>query len=146
MREHEIYHLIAKHLQENYPDVIYRFDLAADLKLTIGQARKHKTLHPHRGYPDLFIAQPRLYWSDLEDFDGDYGLYLEIKKDGETLYPGPRAKKRFKSLDGNEYKTEHLMEQADVLFNLRQAGYAADFAIGFDEAVEIIDEYLGGKK
>jgi len=145
MREQEIYHLIAKHLQDNYPEIIYRFDLAADLKLTIGQARRHKDLHPVRGYPDLFIAKPRLYWSDLE-FDSEYGLYLEIKKDGETLYPGPRAKKRFKSLDGNEYKTEHLMEQADVLFKLRDAGYAADFAIGFDEAVEIIDEYLGGCK
>lgn len=75
-----------------------------------------------------------------------FGLFLELKKDGETLYPGPRAKKRFKSIDGKEYKNEHLMEQADVLFKLRKAGYAAEFAIGFDEAIKIIDEYLGDKK
>lgn len=75
-----------------------------------------------------------------------HGLFLELKKDGETLYPGPRAKKRFKSIDGKEYKTEHLMEQADVLYKLRNAGYAAEFAIGFDEAIKIIDEYLGDKK
>ncbi len=75
-----------------------------------------------------------------------YGaLFLELKKDGETLYPGPRAKKRFKSIDGKEYKNEHLMEQADVLYKLRNAGYAAEFAVGFDEAIKLIDEYLGGK-
>lgn len=74
-----------------------------------------------------------------------HALFLELKKDGETLYPGPRAKKRFLSLDGKEYKNEHLQEQADVLFKLRKAGYAAEFAIGFDEAIKIIDEYLGDK-
>lgn len=37
------------------------------------------------------------------------------------------------------------MEQANCLHDLRQRGYCAEFAIGFDEAKIIIDEYLGGK-
>lgn len=55
--EHKLYEQIARYLQLQYPDVIYRFDLAADLKLTPGQAAKHHRLHPERGYPDLFIAE-----------------------------------------------------------------------------------------
>lgn len=135
MREHEIYHLIAKHLQENYPDVIYRFDLAADLKLTIGQARKHKALHPVRGYPDLFIAEIRPHWGDIS-FNTEYhGLYLEIKKDGTRL------KKK-----NGEWATPHIVEQAEMLEKLRKRGYWAEFAVGIDEALEIIDEYLGGSE
>ena len=55
--EHNLYEQIARYLQLQYPNVIYRFDVGADLKLTPGQAAKHKRLHPERGYPDLFIAE-----------------------------------------------------------------------------------------
>ena len=55
--EHNLYEQLARYLQLQYPNVIYRFDIAADLKLTPGQAAKHKRLHPERGYPDLFIAE-----------------------------------------------------------------------------------------
>ena len=55
--EHSLYEQIARYLQQQYPDVIYRFDLAADIKLTPGQAAKHHRLHPERGYPDLLIAE-----------------------------------------------------------------------------------------
>ena len=135
MKEHEIYRLIAQYLQVKYPDVIYRFDLAADLKLTMGQARKHKILHPHRGYPDLFIAEIRPHWGDIS-FNTEYhGLYLEIKKDGTRL------KKR-----NGEWASDHIAEQANMLKLLTIRGYKADFAVGIDEALEIIDEYLGGRK
>ena len=160
MTEHQLYEQIAAYLQVQYPGVVYRFDLAADLKLTPGQARKHKKLHPYRGYPDFFLAKPkRRDISVMIDFTAvdmngkkfkpeivvANGLFLELKKDGETLHPGPRAKKRFLSLDGKEYKNEHLREQADVLFKLREEGYAAEFSIGFDETIKKIDEYLGGE-
>lgn len=35
-----------------------------------------------------------------------------------------------------------IPEQYDMLEQLRQRGYMAEFACGFDEAKEIIDEYL----
>ena len=75
--EAELRRMLARWLQYQYPSVIYRFDLAADLKLTMGQARKHKELHPKRGYPDLFIAEPR----------GKYhGMYVELKAEGKSPY------------------------------------------------------------
>jgi hypothetical protein len=123
MQEHDIYVRLADYLRYNYKDIIWRFDLAADLKLTIGQARKHKRLQQHRGYPDLFIAEPR----------GErHGLYLEIKKAGTRIY----------KKDGKLVADEHIREQFDVLEQLRKRGYVAEFACGFDEAKKIIDEYL----
>lgn len=143
MTEHQMYEQIARYLQLHYPEVIYRFDLAADLKLTAGQAAKHKRLHPRRGYPDLFIANRRY---DLENCVEYHGLFLELKKDGEKLLAGNRAKNRFLSIDGKEYKTEHLKEQADVIYELNQRGYEAEFAVGFEEAKQIIEDYLGGEE
>ena len=113
--EAELRRMLARWLQYQYPNVIYRFDLAADLKLTMGQARKHKELHPKRGYPDLFIAEPR----------GKYhGMYVELKADGNSPY------KR----NGELKKSEHLIEQEVMLNKLNSRGYAAEFACGFDEA------------
>ena len=126
MTEHDLYGLIADYIKVRYPNVIYRFDLAADLKLTIGQARKHKRLQKYRGYPDLFIAEPTYH-------KGEYsGLYLELKKEGTRIF----------KKDGTLVADEHIREQFDMLAELRNRRYAAEFACGFDEAKKIIDEYL----
>ena len=105
----------------------------------MGQAAKHKRLHPERGYPDLFIAKPKEIKVKTA-LGGGYslvetnplgGLYLEIKKDGEKL-----TKK-----DGS-WRTPHIAEQAEMLERLRRAGYKAEFGVGLDECKQIIDEYL----
>lgn len=121
--EHNLYEQIARYLQLQYPDVIYRFDLASDLKLTPGQAAKHKRLHPTRGYPDLFIA---------ESSSKDHGLYLEIKTESNSPY----------KKDGTLKKDKHLEEQAKMLERLRARGYKAEFGVGLEECKKIIDEYL----
>ena len=141
MTEHDIYVQIADYLRYQYPSVIYRFDLAADLKLSIGQARKHKHLQHYRGYPDLFIAEPKTVATHrdmcvglrLLDRQLQYsGLFLEIKKPGTRIY----TKK------GLLVSDEHIREQFDMLESLRRRGYMAEFACGFEEAKKIIDEYL----
>lgn len=135
--EYEIYTLIAQYLQISYPDVLYRFDLAADMKLTPGQARRHKELHPRRGWPDLFIAEPAPRCID-GSWNYEYnGLFLELKREGTTIY---------KKSDGQLVKDKHIREQAEMLDKLRRRGYMAEFACGFDEAKRIIDAYLGGRK
>ena len=141
MSEHQLYELIAQYMQIQYPDVIYRFDLAADLKLTAGQARKHKMLHPKRGYPDLFIAEPII--TSYRDENGmikltqtkNYsGIFIELKK------KGTRLKKK-----NGEWASDHIAEQAEMLERLEFRGYRAMFAVGFDEAKKIIDLYFKGK-
>lgn len=131
MTEHEMYIQIADYMRYQYPEVIYRFDLAADLKLSIGQAKKHKRLQGRRGYPDLFVAEVR----SLED-KYYHGLFIELKKAGTRIY----------RKDGRLVSDAHIREQFDMLEQLRQRGYMAEFACGFDEAKEIIDEYLGDPK
>jgi hypothetical protein len=110
-------------LRNQFPGVIYRWDLAADLKLSIGQAARHKRLHPVRGYPDLFLAEPRA---------GFAGAFFELKADGAKLYQA----------SGKLYADKHLEEQAAMLDSLRAKGYHADFIQGFDESVEKISAYL----
>lgn len=137
--EHNLYAQIARYLQLQYPDVIYRFDIAADLKLTIGQAAKHKRLHPKRAYPDLFIAEPKKIKQktalggglNLVEIETLGGLYIEIKKEGEKL------NKR----DGS-WRAPHIAEQAEKIEKLRAKGYKAEFGVGFDECKKIIDGYL----
>lgn len=161
---------VAEYLRLQYPDVMFHSDFGSGIKLTPGQAVKQKRQNGgRRAWPDMTIAEVRIdECVDARDYESPHfhttspglyisgieygeektiwaGLYLELKKEGEKIYPGSRAKNRFKSKDGKEYKTEHLMEQADCLYDLRQRGYCAEFAIGFDEAKRIIDEYLGGK-
>jgi hypothetical protein len=110
-------------LRTQFPGVIYRWDLAADLKLTMSQAARHKRLHPERGYPDLFLAEPRA---------GFAGAFFELKAEGAKLYKA----------NGELYADTHLAEQAAVLEQLRTKGYKAEFAVGFDEASKLISDYL----
>ena len=122
----------------------------------MGQAAKHKRLHPRRGYPDLFIAEPtapkavkKLYreneegaqavgyvFSTKDNMDMFAGLYLELKAEGNSPY----------KKDGTLKKDEHLEEQNEMLENLRAKGYKAEFATGFEEAKKIIDDYLGNNE
>lgn len=142
---------VANYLVQNYPDVQFHSDFGSGCKLTKGQAIKQmKQNGGRKGWPDMFIAEPtdgmtgeRVVEADHWLEFGHCGLFLELKKDGEKLLVGPRAKNRFLSIDGKEYKTEHLKEQADVIYELNQRGYKAEFAVGFDEAKKIIDDYLG---
>ena len=58
-RERDLLMQVVQYLQLQYPRAIYRVDIAADLKLSIGQASRHTRLHPRRGFPDLATFVPR---------------------------------------------------------------------------------------
>ncbi len=125
-RESDIYQDISHFMMIKYPDIIYRFDFAAGMKMTLNQAKNHKYLNPWSGYPDLFIAYP----------NGKHcGLFIEIKK---------KSVKVFKK-DGRLYQDEHLERQFEVLNQLSFMGYHATFGIGLDHCIEIIDSYLRGE-
>ena len=115
--------MVCDYLRLQYPKVIFRSDFAAGLKLSIGQASKHKRLQSNRAYPDLFIA---------ESSAGYHGLFIELKNEGVKTH----------KKDGKLVSNPHIAEQAMVLERLMRRGYLASFASGFQQAKELIDEYL----
>lgn len=135
MKEAEIQQCVADYLRFQYPNVIFHSDFGSGIKLTMGQAVKQKRLNGgRRAWPDMFIAQPvdidygQISWRRYS------GLFIELKKEGTRL----------KKQNG-EWSSEHIAEQARMLSELQARGYKADFALGFDQAKNLIDDYLGGK-
>jgi hypothetical protein len=113
---------VSQYLKYQYPNAEYKFDLESDMPLTIPQAVRNKKLQNGRGWPDLFIAEP------TKDFNG---LFIELK--ASNIY----------RKDGLLKTSPHLKEQDDRLWSLLKKGYKAVFAVGFDHAKRIIDEYMG---
>jgi len=105
---------VANYLQVNYPHIPFRFDIAADLPMSIGQARRIKSLHGkyNKGHPDLVIYTP------------NGAVFIELKA----------TKTVEKSKHTDTQKAYHRM--------LRELGYKVDFACGFNQAKEQIDKYL----
>lgn len=149
--EAQLQEQVAEYLVKQYPDVLFHSDFGSGARLTPGQAAKQKRQNGGRNkWPDMFIAEKsiRTYITAAPKTIGKhpncqlpnagelfyYGLFLELKKDGTRL--------RKKS---GEYVNEHIAKQAETLKKLRERGYCAEFAVGFDEAKRIIDEYLGGQ-
>lgn len=133
MKESELQVLVADYIRVRYPDALFHSDFGSGIKLTPGQAMKQKRQNGgRRAWPDMFIAEPQLNTSILK-ISG--GLFLELKKEGTRL------KKK-----NGEWANEHIAEQALVLEELQKRGYAAEFAVGFDQAKELIDKYLGVTK
>lgn len=125
MKEAALHRHVCDYLRAQYPHVLFTSE-ASGLRLTIGQAKQMKRLRSGNGFPDMMIFEPR----------GDYhGLFIELKAEGTKL-----TKK------SGGWATVHLAEQSEILCDLTEKGYLAEFAVGFEEAKQIIDEYLKAPK
>lgn len=120
---------VVDYLRLQYPEIVpfVRSDFAAGMKLTMGQAIRHKRMQGARAWPDLQIAYPRAPY---------HGFFLELKAEDAPLY----------KKDGTLYKNGHLEEQQACLDRLSDMGYFAQFAQGFEGCKRIIDWYLRSKK
>lgn len=127
MTENDLYELVAHYLNISYPRVLYRFDQGG-MWTGSHKARNLYGRLNRRAWPDLLIARSTM-------FDGTVnpcaGLFLELKREATKL----------KNRKG-EWATAHIKEQAEVLERLREQGYYAEFAVGFDQATQYIDAYL----
>lgn len=126
MNEAELQKQVAIYLRMQYPDVIFHSDFGSGVKLSPWQARMQKMQNGgRRAWPDMMIAEPI----------GNYhGLFIELKREGTRL----------KKQNG-EWASSHIAEQNIMLNELSNKGYKAEFAIGFEQALDLIDDYLGGK-
>ena len=126
MSEAELQKQVAIYIRMQYPDVIFHSDFGSGVKLTPWQAKMQKMQNGgRRAWPDLFLAEP---------VGKHHGLFVELKKEGTRL------KKK-----NGDWASEHIAEQDVVLSELNDKGYKAEFAIGFEQALNLIDNYLGGK-
>lgn len=127
--EYKICLMISRYLNLQYPNVLYHWDYAG-LNLSKAQAGRMKSLQGKRGWPDLFIAHPRI---DKTNHEGIVfaGLFIEVKKEGTNIYK-----------KNGEPTTDHISDQIRCLNILEKRGYCAWFGIGFDHCKKIIDNYL----
>ena len=129
MDERTIHQQVCDYLRYQYPKIIFNTDLSGATKLTINQARRMKRLRSSKGFPDLVIYEKR----------GNYGaLFIELKKDGVNL-----LKKRIVDSYGEPaFASDHLRDQNEMMERLRKKGYKCEFAVGYNSAVKIINDYL----
>lgn len=75
----------------------------------------------------MFIAYPSR---------GYHGLFLELKKDGVSIYckTGPRK--------GKLVASEQIQIEAQFLEKMNKLGYFARFGVGYDATVKIISWYM----
>ena len=122
MNEKDLQINVCSWLKLQYPDVIFTSE-SSGLRLTMGQARSLAKQRSGKGLPDLMIFEPR----------GDYsGLFIELKREGEKVF----------RRDGQIRSDVHLQEQYNIINRLNNKGYLAGFAIGFDEARNMITKYM----
>ena len=120
--EEQTHRMVCQYLKLKYPKVMFNSDMSG-VKLTMGQAKKAASLRSNKAYPDIIIYQPC----------GNFaGLFVELKRPSERIF----------KKDGSLVANEHIKDQYEVIMRLRERGYMAEFAIGYDMAVRIIDHYL----
>lgn len=137
MKESTLQCHVADYLRLQYPHALFHSDYGSGINLTPGQAAKQKRQNGgRRAWPDMFIAEPKVETVDrLTNTQRFYsGLFVELKKAGTRIY----------KKDGTLVADQHIREQHALLVELERRGYMARFAVGFDQAKQIIDEYLGG--
>ena len=113
----------AQHLKIFHGTLLWRFDLQADIKLTIGQAKRAKSLQGNPGYPDFFLAEANSTY---------HGLYIELKKSKSEVF----------KQDGT-YKTgKHLLQQIVMKKRVENRGYKHEWAWSTEDAIQKLNNYL----
>jgi|TARA_R110002020_G_scaffold65554_1_gene173088 hypothetical protein len=123
MKENDLHLAICNYIKLQYKGIIFTSENSG-LRVFWKQAKMLKKTRSCAGLPDIWILEPR---------KGYHGLLLEIKREGTRIY----------KKDGDMRKDAHLKEQEEILHQLKQKGYMAEFVVGFDNAKAILDFYLG---
>ncbi len=122
--ENSVHFQVGQYLKLQYPSVLFHTDSSGEL-WTEAQRFRMAKINKGNGWPDLMIAHP---------VGSRHGLFLELKKNREAMFKA----------DGVTFKTSLIVTQHKILMHLRGLNYAAYFACGFDEAKQLIDNYLSG--
>lgn len=118
---------VCRYLDKYYPGVLYHSDYSAGLHLTENQARINKSIQSGPGFPDLIILNKSRTYS---------GLAIELKADGVPVIIKSGQNK------GRLTSNPHIRQQAQVLRKLIDQGWYANFGVGYQAAVDLIDWYF----
>lgn len=120
MKQEEIIHRqVCEYIRRQYPKVIFTSE-PSGLRLPIGLAKKLKAMRSGSKLPDIWIMEIR---------KGYGGLFIELKAESILNKKG-------------NFKTPHIAAQNETIEKLLNKGYFATFAVGFDDAKNLIDSYL----
>lgn len=109
---------LCKYLEYQYPQLLW-WHTPNEGKKTAFERFLFAIMGGKKGVSDFIIIEPK---------GGYNGLVIELKAVGTKLF------KR----DGSCY----YPEQNEFLYNMRNKGFFATFAVGYDEAKAIIDDYM----
>jgi len=107
---------VVQYLNMNYPNILFNADFGG-MRTTWRQAVKAKTSGHKKGFPDIFICEPRRYW---------HGLFIEMK--------APKGEDNAKGV--------LKPEQKEWLNKLSVRGYCTAVCFGAQEAYQVIDAYF----
>ena len=124
-KEEQLSKSVSRYLKLQYPDVVFTCD-SSGIRLTIGQATALKAQRSVHKIPDMIILKPNAEY---------HGLILELKSEDSSPY----------LKDGSLSKGQHIQEQNQTLTALLNIGYYAVFIVGFNQAKEVIDNYMANK-
>lgn len=132
MTEKQLHEAVADYIRMQYPKTKYKTDLSGIYlggKWSLMNFVKRTTSSP--GFPDLVIYEVKRF--DPLPAIQYHGLAIELKAEGNSPF----------KKDGTLKSDPHLKEQQEWLDHFTSIGFKSTFAIGFDEAKRIVDEYLG---
>jgi hypothetical protein len=132
--EYSIQCMVAWYL-DNHPKHPLWCASSGGMRTSIGTATKMKRSGYSKGFPDIFVYEPKRYViKDNFCLDGHYELYcglaIEIKTKAGEPYPETK-------------KGKPSVEQYTWIKQLNENGYRAVICYGYQECVEEINKYLG---
>ena len=122
--EYALQKLVCGYLNSQFPKVLYYSDTIAAVSLTPMQGKRNKAIQKH-GFkvPDILVLKPNGKY---------YALFLELKI--ETPFK--------KNGEIKASKDDHLEGQQETINQLNGLNYFACFCWTFDQAKQIIDDYM----
>jgi hypothetical protein len=123
--EHILQKAVCRHLEKEYPEVLFLSDTIGNVKLNEFQASRNKAIQKD-GFkcPDLLILEPNKFYK---------GLFIELK-----------IKSPFKK-NGELFKRDHLEAQQKSINDLISKGYCALFKWEFENIKELIKWYMSNR-
>lgn len=136
-REDRTQKQVSSFMRRKYPNVVFTSEQSGLFTGDgYGLAMNLKSTRSNHTHLDMFVSEPR---------GGYFGMYLELKKEGEHIYKldgGFIKQTEKKIVMGVKIEVDHLEEQRNSIDLLRSKGYLCFFAIGLDNAMRIIDDYM----